>query len=82
MTEPATFDFQDPQTRLRNMVMDFFYKQIRLGKTNQEIFAKLHSTSLPPVSETELNALRKKFKEMEARAPEKMSEFRKRLNVP
>lgn len=81
MSEAAPSDPADPQTQVRNMVLDFFYKQVCEGKTNQEIFKKLHSTSLPPVSEPELNALRRKFKEMETRAPEKMREFRKRLGV-
>lgn len=71
----------DPQTQVRNMLLDFFYKQICEGKTNQEIFKKLRSTDLPPVSEPELNALRRKFKEQEARFPEKMREFRQRLGV-
>lgn len=81
MTGPAPSDPADPQTQVRNMVLDFFYKQVCEGKTNQEIFKKLHSTGLPPVSEPDLNALRRKFKEMEARSPEKMRQFRERLGV-
>lgn len=80
--EARYYDPADPQSKLRNMLLDFFYKQIRLGKTNQEIFKKLHSTSMPPVSETDLNGLRQKFKEMEARVPEKMQRFRQKLKVP
>lgn len=72
----------DPQTKLRNMVLDFFYKQIRLGKTNQEIIARLHKTNLPPVNEDRINLFRREFKEKEAKFPEKMRKFRERLKVP
>lgn len=81
MSDAAPLDPHDPQTRLRNMVMDFFYKQICEGKTNQEIFKKLHSTGMPSVSEPELNAIRRKFKEREAKFPDTMRKFRERLGV-
>jgi hypothetical protein len=82
MTESAPLDPHDAQTKLRNMVLDFFYKQVRLGKSNAEILRKLQSTDMPPVSEMELNALRAKFKAMEQRYPEKLSKFREKLKVP
>lgn len=82
MTESAPLDPHDAQTKLRNMVLDFFYKQVRIGKSNAEILRKLQSTDMPPVSEMELNALRAKFKAMEQRAPAKMAEFRQKLKVP
>ena len=82
MSEPRYHDPQDPQSKLRNVLLDFFYKQIRLGKTNAEIFRKLQSTDMPSVSEAELNSLRVRFKAMEQRHPAKLAEFRQKLKVP
>lgn len=80
--DPAPFDPQDPQTKLRNMVLDFFYGLYRRGKTNAEILKRLQSTDMPPVTEAELNLLRLKFKTLEERQPAKMAEFRRRLKIP
>jgi len=82
MSEPVYFDPESAQTKIYNMAMDFFYKHIRLGKTNQEIFREAQKRSLPPFDETQLNGLRVKFKTMEQKQPEKMARFRKNLGLP
>ena len=82
MREPEYFDPADPQTKLRDIVLSFFYQQIRQGKTNQEIFHKMHSTDMPPVTEAQLNALRHEFRVKEQKYPEKMAKFRQMLKVP
>jgi hypothetical protein len=82
MSEPRYADPEDPQTKVRNMVYDFFYRLVRQGKTNAEIFRQLQSTDLPPISESDLNALRLKFKQFEQRSPERMAKFRQNLRVP
>lgn len=81
MTEGEFQPMSDPQTKLRNMVLDFFYRQIASGKTNAEIFKKLHSTDLPPVNEVQLNAIRAEFRKKEQQFPEKMKRFRERLGI-
>jgi len=72
-----------PQQRLHNMVLDYLYKMICKGKTNQDIFRDMERNSrlLPPMTNDELNALRQRFKDKEAENPEKMAEFRRRLKV-
>lgn len=72
-----------PQQQLHNLVLDFLYRHICLGKTNQEIFREMEQRAqvLPPMSETELNKVRADFKEREQMFPEKMQEFRRRLKV-
>lgn len=63
------------------MVLDFFYKQICLGKTNAEILLKLQSTDLPMVTEERVNLFRKEFREKEVKFPDKMKLFRQRLGI-
>lgn len=70
-----------PQQKLHNMVLDFLYKHISSGKTNQEIFRLLEKTTLPPMNNDELEAIRIKFKEREQAFPEQMRAFRERLKV-
>lgn len=70
-----------PQQTLHNMVLDFLYRNICRGKTNQEIFRLLEKTTLPPMNNDALEAIRLQFKDKEAAHPERMAEFRRRLKV-
>lgn len=70
-----------PHQKLHNMILDFLYRHICNGKTNQEIFRLLESTTMPPMSNDALEAIRLQFKEKEAAHPEQMATFRKRLKV-
>jgi hypothetical protein len=67
--------------QVHNLILDFLYKNICRGKTNQEIFRLLESTTMPPMTNDELEAIRLRFKEKELANPERMAEFRRRLKV-
>lgn len=71
----------DPQTKLRNIFLSALYKQVRLGKTNAEIFQWLQKTNMPPLSEDRLRQLREEFRQKELRFPDKMARFRQMLKV-
>lgn len=72
-----------PQQQLHNMVLDFLYREICRGKSNQQIFQEMEKRAnmLPPMSEEELNAVRQRFKEKELAHPQRMASFRTRLGV-
>lgn len=72
-----------PQKQIHNMVLDFLYREICRGKTNQEIFRAMEkaSTMLPPMNNEELDAVRERFKERERTHPAKMAEFRSKLGI-
>lgn len=72
-----------PQQQLHNLVLDFLYRNICLGKSNQEIFREMEKSAqvLPAMSNEEMNAVRERFKEKEREHPAKMASFRKRLRV-
>lgn len=72
----------DPQTKLRNIFLSALYRQVRLGRTNAEIFKWLSSTNMPPLSEDRLRQLREEFKIKEQKFPDRMAAFRKMLKVP
>jgi hypothetical protein len=68
------------QTALINLVKDCLYKLVRMGKTNAEIQAYLKKKRMPFMAPEKINIMREHFKECEAKAPEKMAEFRRRLS--
>lgn len=72
-----------PPQQIHNMVLDFLYRHVCQGKTNQEIARELEKKAnmLPPMTEDQLNLVRAQFKEKEAAHPEQMAKFRKRLGV-
>lgn len=72
-----------PSAQIHNMVLDFLYRHICQGKTNQQICQELEKKAnmLPPMTFDQLDIVRKQFKEKEASHPEKMAKFRARLGV-
>lgn len=70
-----------PEQKLHNMVLDFLYRQICKGKTNQEIFRDMESKSLPTMTNDELEGVRLRFKDKELSHPQRMAMFRNRLGV-
>ncbi len=64
---------------LSNFLMDFLYKQIKTGATNEQINRRLKGKRMPKMEPDKLNGLREWFKQAEHHQPEKMAEFKKRL---
>lgn len=71
------------EQQIHNMVLDFFYKHVCQGKTNQEIARELEKKAnmLPSMTFEQMDLVREQFKEKEAAYPEKMALFRNRLGV-
>lgn len=71
------------EQQIHNMVLDFFYRLVCQGKSNQDIARELEKKAnmLPPMTFEQMDLVRSQFKEKEAAYPEKMALFRKRLGV-
>lgn len=69
--------------QIHNMVLDFLYRQICLGKTNQQICQELEKKAnmLPPMTFDQIDIIRQQFKQKEEAFPDKMARFRARLGV-
>lgn len=78
---PDNYKKQKLSKEFNDRILDFVYKRVRLKRTNQEIQDELRRKNFPSMDASELNMLRRYFKQMEHEYPETIAEFRKKLRV-
>lgn len=66
---------------VHNMTLDCLYKLHCEKVDNASIRRELERKHLPPMSDEQIAMMRQEFQEKELRFPEKMRQFRERLNV-